>query len=297
MTEDQSKDGTATSSNEQQVHEEVKYLESVILGTDMLCDAASLLSPRSVKSLLLIGMFGSEHLELFVPVTAVDYIDGKPITPAISYPIIRADLESNLALMYTIQMYLPEIGAIKLKEERDELFCRSERRLNDLGNQAGKVKLMYYKAMSSYFPAACSAIQREKGIKTNVEQIHSCLGEAISLFEQTSKAATGYHELYNTFSLFNLGRVYFALGEKDKAEQKLKEALESPAKNHKWVKRLVGWHMENLTNSSFGTVLSDPPGVEEEVRSELKSVFVNFYGGGDTGKTLLRFKIEEQYGL
>lgn len=150
--------------NVQQMAEEVRYLESTILETDILCDAASILSPKSTKSLCLIGMFGSEHLELFVPVTKVDYIDGKPITPAISYPVLRADLESNLALMYTIQMHLPEIGAIKLKEERDELFRQSERRLNELGNQLGLVKLSYYKAVSLYFAAACSVMQRERGI-------------------------------------------------------------------------------------------------------------------------------------
>ncbi len=277
------------------------FLQNTILQTDFLCDAASLLSPRSTKSQFLVGTFGSEHLELLVPVTKIDHLDQKPMSPAIPYPMYRADLESNLALMYTIQMHHPLSPAPKLQEERDELLRRSEKRFNDLGCEYGTVKGLYYKAMAAYFPAACSAMQIKAKTQQETEEMCKLLTQAINLFEQTAQKAKEYHELYHTFALYNLGRSHFTLGQKELAQTYFNQAKQTPlikrierVEKH-YVNQLINWHLENIDSSFCGVVLPDQEKIEEKVRTEIKNVFVGIYGGGNIGEELFKYRIETQY--
>lgn len=278
---------------------EHEHLELLVQRTDMLCDLAGLISPKSIQNLAKLGIFVGDHLEeLYVPVTKVDYVDGVPITPAIKYPSIRAELEANLALMYTLQMHLPVIKGIKLKEERDECFRRSEQRFISLGNEVGKIKVKYYRGLASYLQAACHFVEKEINARTadqssaKTEDVNSVLRESITLFEQVSQKAKGYHELYNVFSLFNLGRAYFSLGEKEQAGEMFHEALESPCgKRHILIQKLGNWHLQNIANSSLDYVLPDPDGFEVKTLETLKHIFVGLLGEGETAEFIVNYKL------
>ncbi len=266
--------------SQRSVSEKVVHLEALLSYSDIIADAVSLASLRSKDELIIIAEHAQENLKdvaradgpvivrsVYESVPIVGQAPGEKLKEQITQldqslvPQLEAQLEMNLALMYTFLIHLREYDS--LIEKRGELVGSAGRKF-DPANMKVRMQLCQRLGAIRYMDA--SAISLGPGLE---QELPKHFQDGASMFEGAQRLAFDYTAYDQFLATFNRGRLEFLQG-KDKGltREYLQHAYQLQRQiQNKSFEALTEHYLEAI-DSKHGEVIDDPP----EYRMTLREI-------------------------
>lgn len=248
----------------------IAHLELLLAQSNPLVDAISLASLRSKAELTVVADKCRDILR------DVAHDDGIVLLRGVydSVPIIgdeedpleeleacfvsqhEADLEMNLALVYTALIHCKGVSSF---EERDQLITRAYEKLY-ADNALGRMMFFYKFSVGRYMDAA--SFVSEGRLERTDDRLQKHLQETSDLLWKAQNTAEKYAAYLQFMIMFNLGRVEFLRGENKGLTRDYFQRADSLARKvgNKSFVQLARHYVAALDDDAqFGTVIDDPP--------------------------------------